>query len=135
MPVWAWFLIICGFLFVFWAALVGALFVTGRHTEARGLAGFIPDCLMLVRGLLGDSRVPRRQKVLLVALLGYLALPFDLVPDFIPVAGQLDDVLIVGWVLRRVVRGVDTGVVREHWRGPEQSLRLILRFAGIASAD
>jgi uncharacterized membrane protein YkvA (DUF1232 family) len=68
--------------------------------------------------------------LLLLALLAYLALPFDLVPDFIPVAGQLDDVLIVAWVLRRLVRGAGAEIVRKHWRGPEQSLRLILRLAG-----
>ena len=134
MPLWASVLIVVGVLFVFWAAFVGALYVTGRHSEARGLAGFIPDCLMLVRGLLGDTRVPRRQKVLLLALFGYLALPFDLVPDFIPIAGQLDDVLVVGWVLHRLVRGAGPELVREHWRGPEQSLRLILRLAGVTSA-
>jgi uncharacterized membrane protein YkvA (DUF1232 family) len=93
-------------------------------------SGFLPDCLLLVRGLLRDRRVPRRHKVLLAALLGYLALPFDLVPDFIPVAGQLDDLLVVVWVVRRLLRGAGPEIVREHWRGPEQSLQLILRLAG-----
>jgi uncharacterized membrane protein YkvA (DUF1232 family) len=74
--------------------------------------------------------VSGRHKALLVALLAYLAMPFDLVPDFIPVAGQLDDVLIVAWVLRRLVRSAGAEIVREHWQGPEQSLRLILRLAG-----
>jgi uncharacterized membrane protein YkvA (DUF1232 family) len=113
-----------------WAVFVFALYITGRRPEARALAGFIPDCLRLVRGLLGDARVARRHKLLLVALLGYLAMPFDLVPDFIPIAGQLDDVLLVGWVVRRLVRGAGPEVVRSHWHGPEESLRLIMRFAG-----
>jgi uncharacterized membrane protein YkvA (DUF1232 family) len=128
---WAVLLLVCAAVIALWAAFVGALYVSGRHGEARALAGFIPDCLQLVRGLLGDSRLRRRDKALLVALLGYLALPFDLVPDFIPVAGQLDDVLVVGWVLRRLVRGAGPEIVREHWRGPDQSLRLILRLAGV----
>ena len=67
---------------------------------------------------------------MLVALAGYLALPFDLVPDFIPVAGQLDDVVIVAFVLRSFLRGGEEGLIREHWPGPETSLRLILRVAG-----
>jgi uncharacterized membrane protein YkvA (DUF1232 family) len=125
-------LIAVAMLVAIWVAFVGALYVSGRRSEARALAGFIPDCLVLVRGLLGDGRVHRRDKALLVALLGYLALPFDLVPDFIPVAGQLDDLIVVGWVLRRLVRGAGPGVVRDHWRGPEQSLRLVLRLAGVA---
>jgi uncharacterized membrane protein YkvA (DUF1232 family) len=133
-PWWAFLLVVVAALVALWAGFVVALSVTGRHSEARALAGFIPDCVLLVRGLLGDSRVSRRHKALLVALLGYLALPFDLVPDFIPVAGQLDDVLVVGWVLRRLVRGAGPGLVREHWRGPEQSLRLILRLAGVGES-
>jgi uncharacterized membrane protein YkvA (DUF1232 family) len=127
-------LVAVGALVALWAAFVGALYVSGRHSEARVLAGFIPDCLVLVRGLLGDPRVARRDKALLVGLLGYLALPFDLVPDFIPVAGQLDDVLVAAWVLRRLVRGAGPDVVRYHWRGPKQSLGLILRLAGARSA-
>jgi uncharacterized membrane protein YkvA (DUF1232 family) len=96
------------------------------------LAGFIPDCIVLVSRLLRDQRVPRRRKLLLAALVGYLALPFDLVPDFIPVAGQLDDVLIVALVLRRFLRSGGDELIREHWPGPEQSLQLVLRAEGRA---
>jgi uncharacterized membrane protein YkvA (DUF1232 family) len=74
--------------------------------------------------------VPWRKKALLVALAGYLALPFDLVPDFIPVAGQLDDVVVVALVLRSLVRGGGEPIVREHWPGPENSLAIVLRLAG-----
>jgi uncharacterized membrane protein YkvA (DUF1232 family) len=131
---WESLVIVFGVLVAVWTAFVVALYAGGRRAEARALAGFIPDCLLLVRGLIQDARVPRRHKLLLVALLGYLAMPFDLVPDFIPVAGQLDDVLVVGWVLRRLVRGAGTEIVQEHWHGPEQSLRLILRLAGQPAA-
>ena len=68
--------------------------------------------------------------VAIVAVVGYLAMPFDLVPDFMPVAGQLDDVLVVAFVLRRFLRSGGEPLVREHWPGPEQSLRLVLRAAG-----
>ena len=78
-----------------YVALVAWLLLTGRRQDARALAGLVPDCLVLVRRLLADERVPRRRKLLLVGVLAYLAMPFDLVPDFIPVAGQLDDVIVV----------------------------------------
>jgi uncharacterized membrane protein YkvA (DUF1232 family) len=74
--------------------------------------------------------VPRRRKLLLVGLVGYLALPFDLVPDFIPIAGQLD-VIVVGLVLRSFVRPDGGELVREHWPGPRRSLELVLRAAGV----
>ena len=128
---WGWLLVAAGVVVAVWAGFVAVLYLTGRRSEARALAGFIPDCLQLVRGLLADPRVRRSDKLLLGGLLAYLALPFDLVPDFIPVAGQLDDVLVVGWVLRRLVRGAGAEVVREHWHGPDESLRLILRLAGV----
>ena len=67
---------------------------------------------------------------MLGAMIGYLAMPFDLVPDFIPIAGQLDDAIIVALVLRAVLRGAGNAPVREHWPGPEGSLRLVLRLAG-----
>jgi uncharacterized membrane protein YkvA (DUF1232 family) len=127
---WGWSLIGIGVFLLVYAALVLALVVAGRRETASALAGFIPDCVVLCGRLLRDPRVPRRKKVLLVALAGYLALPFDLVPDFIPVAGQLDDVVIVAFVLRSFLRGGEEALIREHWPGPDSSLRLVLRIAG-----
>jgi uncharacterized membrane protein YkvA (DUF1232 family) len=115
---------------VLYGLLVLALVVAGRRETARAIGGFIPDCIVLVRRLMGDPRVPRRRRLLLGALIGYLALPFDLVPDFIPVAGQLDDAVVVALVLRAVLRGGGPALVREHWPGPEGSLALVLRLAG-----
>ena len=125
-----WLLVIGGVTLALYLLFVAVLVLVGRHTAARALAGFIPDCVMLVKGLLRDPRVPRRHKRLLGVLVGYLALPFDLVPDFIPVAGHLDDVLVVVLALRVVLRGSGSELLREHWRGPESSFALVLRFAG-----
>jgi uncharacterized membrane protein YkvA (DUF1232 family) len=124
-----WALIGLGAAIAVYTIFVAALYLLGRREEARAVAGFVPDCIVLFRRLLGDPRVPRRRKLLLVVLLGYLAMPFDLIPDFIPVAGQLDDAALVAVVLRLVLRGAGTGIVDEHWPGPRASLEVVLRLA------
>ena len=111
------------------------LVAVGRRDDARALATFIPDCIVLVTRLARDPRVPRRRKLLLLGLAGYLALPFDLVPDFIPVAGQLDDAIIVALVLRHFVRAGGEPMIRQLWPGPEASLNLVLRLAGTATVE
>ena len=130
MTAWQWSLVALGALAVCYIGAVAALALLGRGSQARALAGFVPDCILLFRGLLSDQRVPRRRKLLLVALVAYLVTPIDLVPDFIPVAGQLDDAILVALVLRMILRGTGPELVREHWRGPEASLEAILRLAG-----
>ena len=97
----------------------------------RAWAGLIPDCLVLFKRLMGDPRVPRGRKLLLAAMLVYLAMPFDLVPDFIPVAGQLDDAILVAVVLGSILRSAGEVPLRDHWPGPETSLRLIVRLARV----
>ncbi len=110
-----------------------ALLALGRREQARALAGFVPDCAVLCRRLLRDPRVPRARKLALAAMLGYLLLPFDLVPDFIPVAGQLDDAVLLALALRGIGRGAGAGVLAEHWPGPPGSLALILKLAGASA--
>lgn len=126
-----WLLLIAASVLLVYAAFVVAMIVAGRRGVARDVIRFIPDCVALVRDLLRDPRVPRRHKRLLGVLVGYLALPFDIVPDFIPIAGHLDDALMVALALRIVLRGSGNELVREHWRGPESSLAIVLRFAGV----
>jgi uncharacterized membrane protein YkvA (DUF1232 family) len=121
-------LVAAGVLLIY-AGLVVVLMVAGRPGRARDLARLIPDCIVLVRRLLGDPRVPRRHKLLLGAVVGYLAFPFDVVPDFIPVAGQLDDALVVALALRAVLRRSGSELLTTHWPGPERSLALVLRLA------
>jgi|SRR5436190_14754172 len=128
MTPWLWVVVGLGVAAALWLLLVGALFAFGRKEDARELLAFIPDCVILVKRLLGDPRVPRRAKVMLVALVGYLAMPFDLVPDFIPVAGQLDDAILVAAVLAYVVRTAGREVVEELWTGSERGLRVLLAF-------
>ena len=129
MSILQWLLVAAAAALAVYLAFVVALLIAGRRTEAVALARFIPDCLVLFRRLLADDRVPRRRKFVLVALVGYLAMPIDLVPDFIPIAGQLDDVIIAALALRYVLRSDGPGLIREHWPGPETSLDVVLRVA------
>jgi uncharacterized membrane protein YkvA (DUF1232 family) len=124
-----WAVIAAAVVVAFYALFVVALGLVGRRTEARAVGGFIPDCLVLLRRLMGDARVPAGRKLALAGLLGYLAFPIDLVPDFIPVAGQLDDVILAALVLRWVLRSDGPSLIRELWPGPDTSLRTVLRLA------
>jgi uncharacterized membrane protein YkvA (DUF1232 family) len=130
MSLWKESLIVLGAAIAVYGALVAALVLAGRGEQARTLARFVPDCVVLFKGLVSDPRVPRARKLLLLGLLAYLAMPIDLIPDFIPVAGQLDDAILVALVLRTVLQGASVDLVREHWPGPDASLHAVLRLAG-----
>ena len=126
---WHWLLITATVAVAIDAAFIVWLLLAGARQNARAVAGFIPDCFVLFRRLLSDERVPSRSKLLLAALIGYLAMPFDLVPDFIPVAGQLDDAIIVAVVLRTLLRAGGPDLLREQWPGPTASLNALMRLA------
>jgi uncharacterized membrane protein YkvA (DUF1232 family) len=128
-PFWPWgVLLLAVGLFV---VSVAALIAAGRREDARALAGFIPDCVVMVSRLARDRRISRARRAVLFLVLGYLALPIDLVPDFLPGVGQLDDAVLLGLALRLVVHAGGTEIVREAWPGPEASLTLVLRAAGL----
>jgi uncharacterized membrane protein YkvA (DUF1232 family) len=128
-PFWPWgvLLLIVGLYILGIAALIAG----GRREDARALAGFTPDCLVLIGRLARNRRISRARRAVLFLVLGYLALPIDLVPDFLPGIGQLDDAVVLGLALRVVVRGGGIELVREAWPGPEASLSLVLRAAGL----
>jgi uncharacterized membrane protein YkvA (DUF1232 family) len=128
-PFWPWgiLLLIVGLYVVGIAALIAA----GRREDARALAGFIPDCAVLVSRLARDRRITRLRRAVLWLVLAYLAMPIDLVPDFLPGVGQLDDAVLLGLALRLLVRGGGGELVREAWPGPQASLAIVLRAAGL----
>jgi uncharacterized membrane protein YkvA (DUF1232 family) len=91
----------------------------------------LPDVLRLVRRLAADKSLPRGVRVRLWLLLVYLAIPIDLIPDFIPVLGYADDAIIVTAVLRGVVRRAGLDAVRAHWPGTEDGFAVVVRLAGL----
>lgn len=115
-----------------YAALVVALLVGARQWDVRMIARLVPHCALLFKRLLGDPRVSWRWKAASGLVLVYLAMPFDLVPDFIPVVGQLDDAILVALVLRGLLRNAGPRLLREHWPGPAALLVPLERFAGVA---
>jgi uncharacterized membrane protein YkvA (DUF1232 family) len=115
---------------VVYAAAIGALYLLGKRTAAREVAALLPNLLMLFKGLVKDPRVSRSSKVLLVLGGLWVASPIDLIPEFIPVLGPLDDAVVAALILRHVLRTAGREVVAEHWRGDPATLDRLLRLFG-----
>jgi uncharacterized membrane protein YkvA (DUF1232 family) len=124
-----WVLIGLGVVVGAWLILVVVLARTGRRALARELVAFIPNVIRLFRDVLRDDRVPLGSKALVLFGAAWLASPIDLVPEFVPVVGPLDDVVVAVFVLRHLVKRAGPSVVREHWRGDPRSVDLLLRAA------
>lgn len=123
---------IAGALLVTWLALVLVLvLVRPRGGLLREALRLLPDVLRLVRRLAADRSLPRGVRVRLGLLLAYLALPIDLIPDFIPVLGYADDAIVVTAVLRGVVRRAGIDAVRAHWPGTEDGFAAVVRLTGL----
>ena len=97
---------------------------TARET-LRELALFLPNFLILIKRLVMDPRVPRKSKLILGATVVYLVSPVDVVPDFVPGLGQLDDIVIALLALHSILNRVDEAVVVEHWPGRQDVIRMV----------
>lgn len=117
---------------VVWAVLVAVLYVLARRegdpTRLRDALRLLPDVLRLVRRLAGDPTLPRTVRWRLSALLVYLALPLDLVPDVLPLIGYADDVVVLALVLRSVVRAAGPEALARHWPGTPEGLAVVERL-------
>jgi uncharacterized membrane protein YkvA (DUF1232 family) len=113
---------------VVYLVAVGALLVAGRRTAARELATLLPNLVKMFRGLIHDPRVPRGSKILLIVGAAWVISPIDLIPEFIPVLGPLDDAVVAALILRHVLRTAGREVVAEHWGGDPATLDRILRL-------
>ncbi|HET7272379.1 MAG TPA: DUF1232 domain-containing protein [Rubrobacter sp.] len=113
-----------------WLMAIGVLYALGRRSQARELSTLLPNLIVLFRGLLGDPRVSRSSKAWLWFALGWLISPIDLIPEFLPVVGPLDDAIVAALVLRHVLRRTDRSVLADHWRGDPSTLDAIIRMGG-----
>jgi uncharacterized membrane protein YkvA (DUF1232 family) len=120
-------------LLVVWIALVVTLYVAGRRTAAparlRDMLRLIPDVVRLLRRLAADRTLPRAIRIELGILLVYLALPIDLIPDFIPVVGYADDAIIVAIALRALTRAAGPAAIDRHWPGTPEGLAAVRQLA------
>jgi uncharacterized membrane protein YkvA (DUF1232 family) len=98
--------------------------------KVRELSRFVPDLGILFVRLARDRRLAPLRRLQLIVLGAYLVSPIDLIPDFLPGIGQLDDAALAAVVLRGVVRAAGPEVVCEHWPGSWRSLNVVLRLAG-----
>ncbi|MBZ5740558.1 VOC family protein [Nocardioides mangrovi] len=125
--------VLAGLLLVWLASLV-ALAVAARRGPDRiamsDLLRLLPDVVRLVGRLAGDRSLPRGVRWRLWLLLGYLVLPVDLVPDFLPVIGYADDAIVIALVLRSVVRVAGPGALDRHWPGSPAGLAAVRRLVG-----
>jgi uncharacterized membrane protein YkvA (DUF1232 family) len=116
-----------------WLALIIALLVVRpKGPLLKEALRILPDLLRLLRRLAADRTLPRGVRARLGLLLVYLAVPIDLIPDFIPVLGYADDAIIVTAVLRSVVRRAGLAAVRAHWPGSDDGFAALCRLTGLA---
>jgi uncharacterized membrane protein YkvA (DUF1232 family) len=119
-------------LLTLWLALLAALWL-GRPDQPslRSALRLLPDVVRLLHGLAADPSLPRGVRLRLWLLLAYLALPIDLIPDFVPVLGYADDVIAVALVLRSVTRRAGPAALARHWPGSAEGLSAVRRLAGL----
>jgi uncharacterized membrane protein YkvA (DUF1232 family) len=117
---------------VLWLALAAILWVARpKGSFVSEALHVLPDTLRLLSRLARERTLPKAARVRVWLLLAYLACPFDLIPDFIPVIGQLGDVILICLVLRSVVRLAGPEALRQHWPGTQAGLSALWRFAGL----
>ena len=117
-----------------WLALIVALVVIRpKGNLLRESLRILPDLVRLLKNLTTDPTLPRGVRVRLGLLMAYLALPIDLIPDFIPVLGFADDAIVVVAVLRSVVRRVGLEPLRGQWTGTPDGFAALCRLAGLQS--
>lgn len=130
---------VAGGLVLLWLALIGLLWIhqrrRGTSIDWRAAMRLVPDIVRLVKRLATDRSVPRATRWWLLALLAYLLLPFDLVPDFVPVLGFADDAVVVAIVLRSAIRHAGIRAVERHWPGTPDGLSSVLALAGLTPKD
>jgi uncharacterized membrane protein YkvA (DUF1232 family) len=127
--------VVAGFVLLWFALLIALAVTRPADLRVKDILRLLPDTVVLLRRLAADPDLPRGVRVRLLLLLVYLALPVDLIPDFIPVLGYADDAIVVALALRSVTRRAGSEALDKHWPGSTESLQAVQRLAGIHDAN
>ena len=131
---WGWVAGIAAGLVLVWVLLLATLWAAKPEEQRLHEAlRLLPDVIRLLSRLARDRAVPLGARAWLWGLLAYLAMPIDLVPDFVPVIGYADDAILIIVALRAVVRRAGRSKLAEHWPGTPDGLAALERLAGISS--
>jgi uncharacterized membrane protein YkvA (DUF1232 family) len=114
--------------------LIGLAIFRPDSATLTDAARILPDTIRLVHRLARDKTLGRNVRIRLFLLLGYLALPIDLIPDFIPVVGYADDVIVTGIVLRSVIRRAGAEKVRGQWPGSDEAFAVLARLCRLTGS-
>ena len=129
---WQTLISVAAALLLVWIVLLIALLIAKPDkAQLKEALRLLPDLLRLLRRLAADRTLPRGVRVRLGLLMAYLAIPFDLIPDFIPVLGYADDAIIITAVLRSTVRSAGLDAVRKHWPGTDDGFSALSRLTGL----
>jgi uncharacterized membrane protein YkvA (DUF1232 family) len=132
---WSIPLAMVGGLLLIWALSVAALYLTKpAEPELAQAVRLLPDLVRLIKRLAADPDTPRGARIRLVLLIGYLAMPIDLIPDFVPVLGYADDAIVVALVLRSATRIAGSAAVAKHWPGTPDGLTAVKRLCRLNDA-
>jgi len=123
--------VVAGLVLAWLALVIGLILVRPRGGLLREALRLLPDVIRLIRRLAADKTLPHGVRIRLVLLLAYLAIPIDLIPDFVPILGYADDAIIVTAVLRSVVRRSGLDAIRAHWPGTDDGFAAVVRLTGL----
>ena len=113
------------------ALTVGSIVAVRRGAEPSDLAAVVPGVARLLFRLLRDRSIPLRVRARILIAVAYNVQPINLIPDFVPVLGFADNLIVTGWALRSTVRGAGREVVARNWNGSQAGLAMVFRLAGL----
>lgn len=122
--------IVVGIVLLWALILVLLLLFRPKGIPLRELIRVVPDVMRLLRSSIGDRSTPLDVRAVLVLLLVWIISPIDLIPDFIPVLGPLDDVVVAAVALRYTRRRLGIGGLRRRWAGSDEGFALLVRMVG-----